>query len=85
MANESLYQKENIMLSNLARTTCSVQIEMVSMHYYLQIARTVKFLSSISVSQYIVRPEWLEHSAQTGHFIGRILCVLCVCVAVQML
>ena len=35
------------------------------------IARTVKFLSAISVVRHVVTPEWLEQSAMENKFLGK--------------
>ena len=37
-----------------------------------QVARTVKFLSAISVCDHVVSPDWLESSMEEGKFVGEL-------------
>ena len=38
--------------------------------YLFQIARTVKFLCAISISQYIVSTNWIDDSIKSGYLLG---------------
>ena len=37
---------------------------------FLQIMRTIKFLTGISVCRYIVSPQWIEKSHEEGKYLG---------------